>query len=640
MAQVHTKQFINCKAVFQGGGCKGIAYVGAYLAAYQRGVFFSELAGTSAGSIIAAFIAAGATPDTLLDIVRSIDFDRFVRPVNRPNFFQRCFERFFCSILKLNGMKKLCDYCTIQSFKSGYGLFDSKEIEDFVEESLFRITKKHNLTFKDIIPNLHIVCSDIKTHNVRIWNKMNTPDEPIAKAVRASCSIPIFFTPTDQRYVDGGMLSNLPVHIFSEEPHYNKVLCFRNEGSSKPSINSFGEYLSSLVGTIIDGAVNIQQQSFEEAYDIVIKIDDIQATDFQKLKNEPSAIESLLKVGEDSMNHFLDRESTYVPKSHIGIRSYFDTEEKMHSMVAELTMNTYEEICIIRDTTDWAWVLFLSVVKWINDGTSVRIVLPKPNTQNSSLSAAEDSRRRMLEAMGCQLIYDNTDIIIKGFFFKRNNYWTAIMYESTSDGFSARFYKSSLESQLLGSILSKYTEKPLSALKPISILKDKEESIIERLKHVPQYSQAKLTYKVVPLESIVFLNPFIRSIKYRQIQQMFDLYSNSIIEMFSSTSLLFPNDKESLVGPPVVELRDGKYYLIEGNTRCVFAYRHGIKELKMVVAEDVVDPLPCSDDHVYQINQVLISDKKVEGETRYDGFERQRFRHIEAAIRPYDSYLI
>lgn len=640
MSKVYTQHFTNCKAVFQGGGCKGIAYVGAYKAAYERGVFFTELAGTSAGSIIAALIAAGATPDTLLDIVKNIDFDRFVRPINKPNLLQRWIERFFCSVLKIKALKKFCVYFTMRSFKEGFGVFDSKEIEDFVEDSLFRITKKHDVTFNDIIPDLHIVCSDLRRHSVKIWNRSNTPDEPIARAVRASCSIPLFFSPTDQRYVDGGMLSNLPVHIFSTEPHYNKVLCFRNEGSSKPSIASFGDYIMSLVSTIIDGAVNIQQQYLEEAYDVVIKVDAIQATDFQKLKKNPSTIDSLIQVGEKSMNQFLDRESIFVPDSHIGIRSFFDTEEKMHSMVADLSMNKHEEICIIRDNTKWAWTLFLTIVKWINDGTRVLFVLPKNDQSTGSLTAEEDSRRRMLSAMGCLLIEDEPKIRVNGFFFKLNGLWTAIMYESSKEGFSARFYKNAMESQLIDSILSEYTKRPKSAVEPITIIQNKEETIIARIKEVSQYSRAELSYKVIPLSSIVFLNPFIRSIKYRQIQLMFDLYQYKDLELFSSTALLFHNGKESLVGPPVAEYRDGKYYLIEGNTRCVFAYRHGIKELKMVVAEGVRDPLPCSDAHGYPISQVLISDNKVEGETRYKGFAQLHYRHIEAAIRPYESYLL
>lgn len=45
-------EFINSKGVFQGGGCKAVAFIGAYEAALENGVCFTEFAGTSAGSIL------------------------------------------------------------------------------------------------------------------------------------------------------------------------------------------------------------------------------------------------------------------------------------------------------------------------------------------------------------------------------------------------------------------------------------------------------------------------------------------------------------------------------------------------------------------------------------------------------------
>lgn len=53
--------------IFQGGGAKGYAHVGALKAAEQRGIRFVRIAGTSAGAIIAALAAAGYTADELLD---------------------------------------------------------------------------------------------------------------------------------------------------------------------------------------------------------------------------------------------------------------------------------------------------------------------------------------------------------------------------------------------------------------------------------------------------------------------------------------------------------------------------------------------------------------------------------------------
>ena len=68
-------QFTTCKGVFQGGGCRGFAYVGAYKAAVDAGVIFTEVCGTSAGSIFAAFIAAGATPEQMRAIVDTMNPD-------------------------------------------------------------------------------------------------------------------------------------------------------------------------------------------------------------------------------------------------------------------------------------------------------------------------------------------------------------------------------------------------------------------------------------------------------------------------------------------------------------------------------------------------------------------------------------
>ena len=88
-----TKYFTSCKGVFQGGGCKAIAYIGAYKKAYERGVFFSELAGTSAGSMIAALIAAGAKPEYLERVVKDLDFKDFISEYKPANCIEKFIDR-------------------------------------------------------------------------------------------------------------------------------------------------------------------------------------------------------------------------------------------------------------------------------------------------------------------------------------------------------------------------------------------------------------------------------------------------------------------------------------------------------------------------------------------------------------------
>lgn len=51
--------------VFEGGGNLGTAYIGALMALEERGVWFKRVAGTSAGAITAALVAAGYTAEEL-----------------------------------------------------------------------------------------------------------------------------------------------------------------------------------------------------------------------------------------------------------------------------------------------------------------------------------------------------------------------------------------------------------------------------------------------------------------------------------------------------------------------------------------------------------------------------------------------
>jgi NTE family protein len=63
--------------VFSGGGIKGFALIGAYQAIEQKGFAFKRIAGTSAGSIISAFIIAGYTADEILEMMEEVDLKEF-----------------------------------------------------------------------------------------------------------------------------------------------------------------------------------------------------------------------------------------------------------------------------------------------------------------------------------------------------------------------------------------------------------------------------------------------------------------------------------------------------------------------------------------------------------------------------------
>ena len=60
---------MRADAVFEGGGVKGIGLVGALEVMEQAGYRWNMLAGTSAGAIVAALVAAGYTASELKPIL-------------------------------------------------------------------------------------------------------------------------------------------------------------------------------------------------------------------------------------------------------------------------------------------------------------------------------------------------------------------------------------------------------------------------------------------------------------------------------------------------------------------------------------------------------------------------------------------
>jgi NTE family protein len=68
--------------VFEGGGVRGTALVGAVAAAEEQQITYRAVAGTSAGSIVASFIAAGYETDQMRTVLTETDFKQFQDPVS------------------------------------------------------------------------------------------------------------------------------------------------------------------------------------------------------------------------------------------------------------------------------------------------------------------------------------------------------------------------------------------------------------------------------------------------------------------------------------------------------------------------------------------------------------------------------
>jgi NTE family protein len=197
---------LDIDGVFSGGGIKGLALIGAYQALEEKGYKFKRLAGTSAGAVIAAFIAAGYSSRELLKIMDDIE------------------------ISKLLDSNAIISLPIIKWFRVYYrlGLYKGVALESWVEEKL---KARGIYTFADLPPqSLRVIASDLSNGRLLVLpddlEKYGIAKEtfPVARAIRMSASLPYFFEPVKLRslegisfMVDGGVLSNFPMWLFDRE---------------------------------------------------------------------------------------------------------------------------------------------------------------------------------------------------------------------------------------------------------------------------------------------------------------------------------------------------------------------------------------------------------------------------------------
>jgi NTE family protein len=210
-------------AVFRGGGVKGLALAGALCGFAEHPTkpvhHWKDVAGASAGAIIACYLATGHDAREMLDLMKRTSFGQFAD---------------FPAHNKQLGIGRLL---------VGHGMAPGKAFErwfdDVLDGATFSAVRKPpengqdagwwlKLIAVDVTGgHLLVLPGDLQGYRDPATGRQIDPDEfRISRAARMSMSIPYFFDPVELQdeqgrtclIVDGGTLSNFPVWLWDVDP--------------------------------------------------------------------------------------------------------------------------------------------------------------------------------------------------------------------------------------------------------------------------------------------------------------------------------------------------------------------------------------------------------------------------------------
>ncbi len=242
--------------VFEGGGAKGMVFVGAMQEFEARGHSYKRLLGTSAGAITAALLAAGySSKEMLTALAEEIDgrpvFTLFMSapgPFEKAQVLQSAFLAYLHNLGLSSFQKVLADRLVpwfASRLASPYSLleyggwYSAAHFVEWLRQRLdsgenhgqprrysgMSLAQFHEATGYD----LSVVASDTSGGTMLVLNHRTAPEVPLVWAVRMSMSIPLVWQEviwkrewgaylqqdmTGHAIVDGGLLSNFPIELF------------------------------------------------------------------------------------------------------------------------------------------------------------------------------------------------------------------------------------------------------------------------------------------------------------------------------------------------------------------------------------------------------------------------------------------
>ena len=323
MAPVTTEWITEADGVFRGGGVKGLALAGALCGFAEHPTkpitTWKNVAGASAGAIIACYLATGHDAKQMLDLMKETKFSSFadfplhskllggINLIGEHGMARgRAFEQWFDDVL---------EGATFAKVRKSSPVGGSPEW--WLKLIAVDVTNRCLLVLPD----------DLVNYKTPKSSKLIDPDTfKIARAARMSMSIPYFFKPIELErdgrtalIVDGGTLSNFPVWLFDVDPAVSGRLPTRPTfGFTLTGGRGIGGGLNHTLGRIAPWGVRFAFDIFhtaQEAWDtrfvshstrvrtLAVDAADVATTQFDLA---PEKQEQLIDNGRKAAKTFLD----------------------------------------------------------------------------------------------------------------------------------------------------------------------------------------------------------------------------------------------------------------------------------------------------------------------------------------------
>lgn len=278
--------------VLSGGGVKVLSLVGALIILEEADNLkkIKEVCGVSAGAFLAFILATGYPLNKIKSLILDLDFS-VIRNISPEAFL---------------------------GFPETFGIDDGTNLVKFLE-SMIKVALKLDpaMTFESLqqIGKYTFRCwaTDLNTRAAREFSALKTPTVKIVDALRASMSLPLYFTPvadpiSGHLLSDGGIQGNLPLHHLTDDEcqdalslGFSSVKAQQANMKDGPGPQDLMGFIYSILTCLTHGRNDTMLLNWSHKI-MRIPVDDYPSWNFEASRDDR---EMLLKTGQETARIWL-----------------------------------------------------------------------------------------------------------------------------------------------------------------------------------------------------------------------------------------------------------------------------------------------------------------------------------------------